>query len=166
MEIIINRNVQQQTTLVKSILKPFFFKQYAIALGIAAIALILMFIKIDIYGKKLPFWNISSAIALGLLMIAILRLRGLLKQYQLAMVTASENIQITINEEAITYATETYEAKFQWSYFKFYRLQDLTIIIEKDTSRKSAIPIDKNELNEQEIQFLQNLFFSKKISKR
>ncbi|MGN7990158.1 hypothetical protein ACTJKC_22650 [Pedobacter sp. 22226] len=166
MEIVINRNAQQQTALIKTIQKQFYYKQFAIAFGLFIIALLLMFMKLDVMNKTLPFWNPFSAFAMGIVMIAALRMQGLYKQYKQASKLKSENVHITISNEAITYRAETHELKFLWPYFKFYRLNGTLIIIAKDITNKNTLVIDRNEINEDEFKFLQSLLFDKKILKR
>jgi hypothetical protein len=166
MEIVINRNAQQQTALIKTIQKQFYYKQFAIAFGLFIIALLLMFMKLDVMNKTLPFWNPFSAFAMGIVMIAVLRMQGLYKQYKQASKLKPENVHITISDEAITYRAETHELKFLWPYLKFYRLNGTLIIIAKDITNKNTLVIDRNEINEDEFKFLQSLFFDKKILKR
>jgi hypothetical protein len=166
MKITISRNATQELAFRQLIFRQFAVRICLMLLLLIFLGLILIFfVKSEVNGVELPFWNLGSAFGFGLIMIGLLRFTDLLKKRS-QLLDGATDTTIVFDQEEILYKRENFQVKYNWGYFKFYRINDKLILLMPDLSLINLLILRRDDISDEELKFIKDQLFQHKVTYR
>ena len=166
MKIIVRRDAAQELQFRKLVFHALSVRYYLLISLLILIGLVFVFfIKSQVNGVDLPFWNFGSALGVAFIMSGLLRITDLIRNRSFLLKGASDTT-IVIDAEGILYQKPDSHIKYKWEYFKFCRINNRFIILTKEVSVQNALIVSRNEVSSEEFNFIKaQLFIYKVVNK-